>query len=719
LEAGRESQSREEDGGVNPEQQQRQTQREPLPQQQQFMALKDKKWSLTEAILLHGTLHQVQQFVHIHHRNATDIVNASPDSFDFYDTSSKNNYADANADEWTQSTHEIERHHLHKKLDASTRSSTQKLYVAFTLLSHASQTLQLGTVVLRRATEGLIQFAERRDGLRVKGVSIGGNAVAKLLAEKDAVITLTSMPWYHVGGPSSSSTSTSKSSQTSTPSSIATDLQRIRQYTSLDAAILYLSAKHAGLGRTLAEVCSAFGTFGTVRRGNTTSALAEGVQDAEPLVRPKHCSKAMQELRAVVPEMVVPPRANASANGAVFNTSSLSSSLDGALGAAPVPVEMESNGSKEGMNDNDDGKPEAVASASSQSIAFADAIKSESTSSPAVDVKREPTPPTTFPDIPTSSSSCNDINNTGSSGSDSKGTMTSINNTEVAALSDLTARMARSLQLPATATTAAVVVAVRCARDAATSQASLFGSSSTASRNGVGSTGTSSTVRRRANKRSYSALRRGGKNGMFAERNGGKNGHPPGGAKLQDTPETIAISSLLLVCMAGGTMQRLARQAVDKRNTELANDDNIDAIHSLENGAGEISHALEDLEHDVFSSDNALSSEVTPATVKSAIASPKNTTAAAANNDITSDKDVFASWDAWNNQPSWHRDLYQMEQRTGISRKTIISYYSSVIHPRRAYFLGVVKHAFEQGDHSECLLRNIAVASPLLTLRGL
>jgi len=144
--------------------------------------------------------------------------------------------------------------------------------------------------------------------------------------------------------------------------------------------------------------------------------------------------------------------------------------------------------------------------------------------------------------------------------------MTSINNTEVAALSDLTARMARSLQLPATATTAAVVVAVRCARDAATSQASLFGSSSTASRNGVGSTGTSSTVRRRANKRSYSALRRGGKNGMFAERNGGKNGHPPWGAKLQDTPETIAISSLLLVCMAGGTMQRLARQAVDKRN---------------------------------------------------------------------------------------------------------------------------------------------------------
>ncbi len=166
-------------------------------------------------------------------------------------------------------------------------------------------------------------------------------------------------------------------------------------------------------------------------------------------------------------------------------------------------------------------------------------------------------------------------------------------------------------------------------------------------------------------------------------------------------------------------MQRLARQALEKRKNELANDDNIDAIHSLENGAVHISHALEDLEHDAFSADNAFSSEVTPAFVKSDVTSPKSKTAASTENGSTSEEDVFASWAAWNQQPSWHRDLYQMEQRTGVSRKTIISYYSNMIHPRRAYFLGVVKHAFELGDRSESLLRNIVVASPLLTLRGL
>ena len=72
-----------------------------------------------------------------------------------------------------------------------------------------------------------------------------------------------------------------------------------------------------------------------------------------------------------------------------------------------------------------------------------------------------------------------------------------------------------------------------------------------------------------------------------------------------------------------------------------------------------------------------------------------------------------ASWSSWQNQPSWHRDISQLEQFSGVPRKTIISYYSTTFHPRRSYFLSVAS------KKSDEMIHNIVTAVPLMSLRNL
>lgn len=242
----------------------------------QYTAL-NNKWSLTHAILIHGTLEYVQEW-------AGDYNNGGG--------------------EWTHASLENERRHLHKKLDATTRSSTHKLYVSFVLLEKAARALNfhgIANPTFREATSWLVKFATARDDLKISGISSGKKG-GKHLENNNGDEELLSLSLYPRSDSDMMETLLSSSLMAKSSSrkpSMWNELHRLKQYSALGAAILYVSAKRTGVGRTLAEVCSAFGTY---------SIGADEIKrnDVESLVRPKYCSRAMEELKQALSDVLSP-----------------------------------------------------------------------------------------------------------------------------------------------------------------------------------------------------------------------------------------------------------------------------------------------------------------------------------------------------------------------------------------------------------------------------
>jgi hypothetical protein len=247
--------------------------------EKKFAALMNKKWSLSRAILLHGTLEHVQQWV------KRDVYND-----------------DINGEEWTHSSLENERRHLHKRLDdtnTTLRSSSHKLYVAFALLEKAAQALNFHGIAnrtFREAVSCLVKFATARDDLKIKGISSG---IKKGLAHVERLsLSLLSRSNDSDVIENLLSTSALTSKTASKKSSLWNELHRMKQYASLCAAILHISAKRTGVGRTLAEVCSAFGAYTLVADGRCS--------EKKELVHPNRLSRAMEELKQTLPDAFVP-----------------------------------------------------------------------------------------------------------------------------------------------------------------------------------------------------------------------------------------------------------------------------------------------------------------------------------------------------------------------------------------------------------------------------
>lgn len=613
----------------------------------QFTALKDKKWSLADAIVLHGSLDEVQHWV--------PRTTATTDSI--YNVEST----------WSHSTLERERSTLTKKLDANTRSSLHKLYIAFELLDKSCQKLELngvGNATFREAMGWLMKYATKKDGLRVKGISsglgTGNNNIGG--GGEDAQprrLLLSLLPFYHE---IMSQSSTSKSTTTSTIS-LKTDLHRIKQYASLGAAIIYLSAKRTGVGRTLAEVCSSFGTFSIVSGTNDESIarVDRGGGGEEPLVRPKYCSRAMQELRTVLPEVV-------SSAGSEVALPSVSQSSS--------PVKRESDGDTEM-------KPAAVSSSS-------------------VNVKREPVVslgsgvalklPEGLARVGSSSSTSTEASSLSTKNNGMNSCVSSLPTTEEAALVDLTSRMARSLNLPPFATAAAIAVAVQCARNNCASSSS----------NGC----VLSKPQRQVNKSPLFITR---KRSNSCQRGKGRNASNRNSGTQKQSPDVVAAASLLLVCMAGGKMQHLARQALSEGSKN-----NQSGLIGDKLPSATVTNPLDELEDDASSLKQTMFTNT-------ATGSSVSTNHQQSGN---GEREATASWSSWNQQPPWHREVSQLEQCTGLPSKTVVSYYSNAMHPRRSYFLGVAKKRLEEerdgvDSRSGYFLRNIVAAVPLMSLRGL
>ena len=240
-------------------------------------------------------------------------------------------------------------------------------------------------------------------------------------------------------------------------------------------------------------------------------------------------------------------------------------------------------------------------------------------------------------------------------------TTTGVINTEEKALADLISRMAHTINLPPSAIAAAALVAIQCLRD----------TRATSKQTNAKSSG--DHIRPRQRRRLAPHQRK-------------------------DTPENIAIASILLICTAGATMQRLAGQALSNARSDTAS--------SLSSSLDNVSPIL------------SISSDLTSKTA--ATAASAKVKSEPSNNTITQ---TLPSWAEWHSQPTWHRNISQLEQSSGAPRKTIISYYSTVIYPRRFYFLGVVasnkKNAYEGTETYQDLLHDIVAAAPLMSLRNL
>jgi len=562
---------------------------------QQIIPLRDRKWVVSDAILLHGTLDEVT--THLPREEGG----------------------------WTIQTHEKERKQLFKSLDATSRSTAGKLYLAFRLLYRAAIALELDRIV-PEMSGWLVDYAKKRH-LKVNGISRGG--------EFDG-FSLSLLHYEEFPKKSN-------------------ELNRVRQYASLGSAILYLCAKRNGKGRTLTEICGAFGTL----------RLSGGGE--EPLVRPKYCSKAMQELRMVLPHVVAPVAATSHAPTEAAAAIPESASLE------KPPSEKQENTVSPPIN------TEHSTSFNRESTSVV-SLSSTSSSGTALDTRNH-----------------NVIQD------DSSVNTNIVPSTESEALADLTSRLSNSLNLPPCAITASVAIAVQCHND------------------------DNVTTSIKSARQIRPPIRRGGSS-LFINSRGTKRAKGLTAAlKTESSSDLIAAASILLVCMAGQKMQVLARQAVN-------NQESISKDLCTTDCTGTLSNALDDFQEEVSSS-NALSGSASSSNCQvSALSAPESNKRKPSS---------IESWTAWNHQPPWHRDVSEIEQVTGVSSKSIISYYSNILHPRRSYFLDAsrrrsgklseielqqprkrIKTEHNAQGRSEAvdsavLLQNFSAAAPLMSTRGL
>lgn len=159
-----------------------------------------------------------------------------------------------------------EREDLVKRLDKPLLKASEELYRAYCMLQDASRKLHLPDRVLHEATAVLCKYATRRDGILVKGVlsRMSSKSDSTILNEKEAAERLRAY-------------------------------NKLKQTGALGSALLFLTARKLGWTRSLPEVCSSFQP-------------QQGGKDA--FVKPKHCSRAMNEVRALFPHYGQAPAAH-------------------------------------------------------------------------------------------------------------------------------------------------------------------------------------------------------------------------------------------------------------------------------------------------------------------------------------------------------------------------------------------------------------------------
>mmetsp|Transcript_2732 Transcript_2732/g.4057 ORF Transcript_2732/g.4057 Transcript_2732/m.4057 type:complete len:579 (-) Transcript_2732:400-2136(-) len=204
---------RDEDESIRPEHDELVLQEEE-DAQRAYEALHVEKWSLDRAILLHGTDDE---------QNVPDVIS--------------------------------NREELSSQLTQPLKRAASDLYKAYYILQKASQRLKLPIRIIQDATNALCQYAARKDGLSVKGVS---SRLSSAHSSKEACEKLR-------------------------------QYNKHKQMASLASALLFFESRKHGQHRPMQDICKGFD-------GPSSSSKEED------FIKLKHTSKAMKELRALFPE---------------------------------------------------------------------------------------------------------------------------------------------------------------------------------------------------------------------------------------------------------------------------------------------------------------------------------------------------------------------------------------------------------------------------------
>jgi transcription initiation factor TFIIIB Brf1 subunit/transcription initiation factor TFIIB len=169
------------------------------------------------------------------------------------------------------------------RMDSTLKKASHDLYTAYSMLIVAARKLHLPERVMNEVVHQLVRYATRKDGFTVKGVStrlsnkIGTDCKHTLKAATDRLV----------------------------------DYNKTKQMSSLGAAILFLTARNLGWTRTVVEICECFQPPIEISNNNEKTFL-----------KPKHCSKAMAEIKALFPEYVRPPSGKNNLDESSYQTES-------------------------------------------------------------------------------------------------------------------------------------------------------------------------------------------------------------------------------------------------------------------------------------------------------------------------------------------------------------------------------------------------------------
>jgi hypothetical protein len=161
------------------------------------------------------------------------------------------------------------REELISNMDKTLRDASRDLYVAYSMINKALRRLRLPNRVVDEVVHRLVRYATRRDGFTVKGVSSRlPNKKGKETKEEKKIAAMR-----------------------------LREYNKLKQMSSLGAAIIFLTARTLGWARTIAEICECFQP--SLEHSNETV-----------FIKPKHCSSAMNEIKSYFPEYTRLPTGN-------------------------------------------------------------------------------------------------------------------------------------------------------------------------------------------------------------------------------------------------------------------------------------------------------------------------------------------------------------------------------------------------------------------------
>lgn len=163
---------------------------------------------------------------------------------------------------------------LKQSMDSVLLNAARELYRGYTILMTTGQTLQLPDHVLNEASQFLAAYAVAKDGLTVRGVA--------------------------------SQLKRNQSKQTSVEAhqqaqSALREYNTVRQCSALTVALLFYTARRKGHFRPLADVCR------SIPSNVIHSQIHLDWTRGEPLLKMKHCSRAMAEIKQHFPELAKSP----------------------------------------------------------------------------------------------------------------------------------------------------------------------------------------------------------------------------------------------------------------------------------------------------------------------------------------------------------------------------------------------------------------------------